>query len=390
MKKKLIVRIIAVILILVGVYVVARPKIHELTRANDIKNFLNEKSFANISKETKKRYKFRDETVTEYDISQIMSNYVNTVYEVVKSKDANSRYLQDFIFSTNNNDGSLIQVGFDNIDCDVLTRETTQEMLNEYRDGTFLDNFAEKLYSAIEGKVEHRSDWLMGDYYIKADTQFEIELPYNCYIKYTPRQVEILDKKECTDVKLKYRENIRNEVEANITYIDKEGQKQQTMYIEFRDSGWNRDDMYVNVYGWFYNIKEPQISIATKNRDEMQVTHPEYNESSEEEYTTIEENRNTRRPMFNGGVYTNDDVESRGEYEMDKNGRNGIWFMNDEGEYEMRYVDENGNFIEEETETTETETEIPDYVDIEETTVEETQETKKKSLVDKLKEREGR
>ena len=97
MKKKLIVRIIAVILILVGVYVVARPKIHELTRANDIKNFLNEKSFANISKETKKRYKFRDETVTEYDISQIMSNYVNTVYEVVKSKDANSRYLQDFI-----------------------------------------------------------------------------------------------------------------------------------------------------------------------------------------------------------------------------------------------------------------------------------------------------
>ena len=379
--KKIITRVLLVLAVLVGIYIVARPKIHEITRAKDIKNFLNEKGRANISKNTIKRYKYKNEKDVEYDISPLMANYVNTVYNVVKNKEINRNYYVDYIFTINEKDGTLIQSGFDNTDCEVLTREVTKEMLSDYNEGVFLDNFAKKIDEAIQGYVEHRSDWILGDYYIKADKNFEINLPYNVRMSFTSKTLDILPKKECTNVSIKYNPNYKQEFEAKIDYIENGEKKNTTMYIEFNDTGWNKDNMTINIYGWFYDIKDPNIYIATKNRDEVIVTHPEYNENEEEDYSL----RTTRNK---GAVsyYTNDDVEvnERYEYEMDKNGRNGIWFMNDDGEYELKYVDEDGNIIEESKEETEAESE-------EETeTEEETQETKKKSLVDQIKEREGK
>ena len=354
--KKIIIRIGIVLAILVCVYVVARPKIHEITRKSDIKNFLNEKGTANISKETKKRYKYSNEKVEEYDISQLMGNYVNTIYEVVKSRYIAKDYYPEYNFVVNNSDGSLIQNGFDGMDCEVLNREMTPEAFREYRDGVFLDNFARKIEEAIQGKIEHRSDWIMGDYYIKADQEFEIELPFNVIMTYIPRKLEKLEKKEVTNVELK-RTGAGRELEATVDYIDGAGASQKTtMYVNFNDTGWHNDDMTINIYGWFYNIKDPDISISCKNKADVIVSnHSEDNDNG-----------------YNGD-----------EYEMDKNGRNGIWFMNDEGEYELKYVDENGNIIEDETKTEENETENET-----EELVEETEETKKKSLKERLKEME--
>lgn len=295
--KTLIIIIVSVLILGVAFWLITKPIRADKTRKQDILNFLNGKSFNNISKESKDVYKEitkleKDET---YNVSDLVVDYMSKVRQSLTFKKNNPLEIS-FKVKTKVKDSSnnaLVKSYLSN-NCSAYLNRFSEDDIKIA--GT--EQFGNKLVKELEKIITHKEKYSASGWFIDQDClknsklveegSYQFDLPYETYLTYTKRKVSLTNNKfiDCSLKKLA-------ENNYEITLKDDSG-KTFTTYMTFdhKDSWFHKRDMTINIYDLTAVYSPARISIYTDEPMERisENTSPEELEPLEEDGLIFEKN----------------------------------------------------------------------------------------------------
>lgn len=260
--KIIVVSAIVSIIILVGGLIFLRPFIHEQNREKDIINFLNCESTANIDEDSVKQLEFAGQVQNKWDCSEIIDDYIQKVIFVVKNtSDGNIKsWAYDDVNKTNTK--GLTMIGLQQ-QVSYLYNAVEEKDVKMYRE----DKFVDYLVGELEKILIHEGDSIHSGWYIDGNSR-EVILPFDIRLTFQQKNIIARDVKEWKVAQIE--EKPANGMwRVKLLYTDKSGKDQITdTFIDFRRDGWHKDDMFIQVIGLMYDMREPSIQLNTTREED--------------------------------------------------------------------------------------------------------------------------